>query len=157
MNDILGRVVSVSGSQMRAAVTTDQFAEDSIRVGKMIKARSAGCEVVGTISTAEFESHGSGERIVLVADLLGRSFPRPTGRLGSIGAYRTIRSPGLRSAARPPPIWPPYTPGHRSPMSASEPSTMMRRGLPLSWSTSCWQRILLCSAPPVRENPAPLR
>jgi len=34
MNDILGRVVAVSGSQMRAAVTTDQVAEDSIRVGK---------------------------------------------------------------------------------------------------------------------------
>jgi len=79
MNDILGRVVSVSGSQMRAAVTTDQFAEDSIRVGKMIKARSAGCEVVGTISTAEFESHGSGERIVLVADLLGEIVPSAEG------------------------------------------------------------------------------
>ena len=79
MNDILGRVVSVSGSQMRAAVTTDQFAEDSIRVGKMIKARSAGCEVVGTISTAEFESHGSGERIVLVADLLGEIVPSADG------------------------------------------------------------------------------
>jgi uncharacterized protein len=79
MNDILGRVVAVSGSQMRAAVTTDQFAEDSIRVGKMIKARSAGCEVVGTISTAEFENHGSGERIVLAADLLGEIVPSAEG------------------------------------------------------------------------------
>jgi uncharacterized protein len=80
MNDILGRVVAVSGSQMRAAVTADQFAEDSIRIGAMIKVQSAGLEVVGAISAAEVESHGLPERIILVVDLLGeivRSDDRP--------------------------------------------------------------------------------
>jgi DNA helicase HerA-like ATPase len=77
MDEILGRVVAVSGSQMRAAVTADQFAENSIRIGAMIKVESAGLAVVGTISAAEFESRGSEERIVLVADLLGEIVPSP--------------------------------------------------------------------------------
>lgn len=71
MEDILGRVVAVSASQMRATVTADQFAEDSIRVGALIRARSADVEVVGAISVAEVESQFAPERIVLVADLLG--------------------------------------------------------------------------------------
>jgi uncharacterized protein len=71
MDDMLGRVVAVSGSQLRAAVTADRLAEDWVRIGTMIKAQSADREVVGTISAAEFENHGSLERIVLIADVLG--------------------------------------------------------------------------------------
>jgi DNA helicase HerA-like ATPase len=71
MDDILGRVIAVSGSQMKATLTTDQFDENSIRIGAMIKARSAGLEVVGTISATEVESRGSPARSVLVIDLLG--------------------------------------------------------------------------------------
>jgi hypothetical protein len=71
MDDILGRVVAVSGSQMRAAVTADQFSEASIRIGSMVKVPSADLAVVGTISAAEVESHNSPERVVLVVDLLG--------------------------------------------------------------------------------------
>jgi len=40
MDDVLGRVVAVSGSQMRADVTADQLTEASIRIGSMIKVRS---------------------------------------------------------------------------------------------------------------------
>jgi uncharacterized protein len=71
MDDILGRVVAVSGSQMRADVTADQLTEASIRIGSMIKVRSADRDVVGTISAAELDGRGSVARIVLSVDLLG--------------------------------------------------------------------------------------
>ena len=79
MDDILGRVVAVSGSQKRAAVTAERFTEDSLRIGTMIKVRSADLEVVGTISAAEVESHGSSARSVLVVDLLGEIVPSAEG------------------------------------------------------------------------------
>ena len=79
MDDILGRVVAVSGSQMRADVTADQFTETSIRIGSMIKVRSADREVVGTISAAEVDNHGSAGRIVLIVDLLGEIVPSEEG------------------------------------------------------------------------------
>jgi len=79
MDDILGRVVAVSGSQVRATLTADQYSENSIRIGAMIKVRSADLEVVGTISATEVESHGSPARSVLVADLLGEVVPSAEG------------------------------------------------------------------------------
>ena len=75
MDDILGLVTAVSGSEMRAAVTAEKFTEASIRLGTMIKVQSADLEVVGTISAAEVEAHGSPARIVLVVDLLGEIVP----------------------------------------------------------------------------------
>ena len=71
MDDVLGRVVAVSGSQMRADVTADQLTEASIRIGSMIKVRSADIEVLGRISAAELDSRGSVARIALSVDLLG--------------------------------------------------------------------------------------
>jgi DNA helicase HerA-like ATPase len=71
MDDILGRVVAVSGSQIKADVTANQFTEASIRIGSMIKVRSADLDVVGTISAAELDSQRSPGRIVLIVDLLG--------------------------------------------------------------------------------------
>ena len=71
MDDILGRVVAVSGSQMRADVTADQLTEASIRIGSMIKVRSADLDVVGTISAAELDSSGCVARVALSVDLLG--------------------------------------------------------------------------------------
>lgn len=79
MDDTLGRVVTVSGSQMRAALTADHFSEDSIRIGAMIKARSGDLEVVGTISATEVESHGCPARNLLVVDLLGEIAPSAEG------------------------------------------------------------------------------
>ena len=55
MDDILGRVLAVSGSQMRAQVTADRFTEASIRIGSMIKVRSAGLDVIGAVSAAELD------------------------------------------------------------------------------------------------------
>ena len=56
MDDILGRVLAVSGSQMRAQVTGDRFTDASIRIGSMITVRSADLDVVGAISAAELDS-----------------------------------------------------------------------------------------------------
>jgi DNA helicase HerA-like ATPase len=77
MNDILGRVVAVSGSQIRAEVTADRFAEASVRIGSMLKVRSADLDVVGTISAAELDSAA---RIVLIVDLLGEIVPSSEGQ-----------------------------------------------------------------------------
>jgi hypothetical protein len=71
MDDILGHVIAVSGWQVRATLTADRFPENSIRIGALIKAQSAGLEVIGTISAAEVEGHGSSAGSVLVVDLLG--------------------------------------------------------------------------------------
>jgi len=79
MDDLLGRVAAVSGSQMRADVTADQFPEASIRIGSMLKVRSADREVVGTISAAEVGSHGRLGRIVVIVDLLGEIVPSEEG------------------------------------------------------------------------------
>src|SRR6516162_8574738 len=79
MDDMLGRVVAVSGSQIRADVTADQFTETSIRIGSMLKVRSGGREVVGTISAAEVDSHGPLARIVVIVDLLGEIVPSQEG------------------------------------------------------------------------------
>ena len=68
MDDIPGRVVAVSGSQMRAQVTADRFTDASVRIGSMIKVQSADLDVVGTISAAELDSAAS---ILLIIDLLG--------------------------------------------------------------------------------------
>ncbi|MBV9375823.1 MAG: ATP-binding protein [Alphaproteobacteria bacterium] len=76
MDDILGRVLAVSGSQMSAEVTADRFAEASIRIGSMIKVRSADLDVVGAISAAELDSTA---RIHLNVDLLGEISPSEEG------------------------------------------------------------------------------
>jgi len=71
MDDTLGRVVAVSGSQIRADITADQFIGAALRIGSMLKVRSDDREVVGTISAAEVDGHGPAARIVINLDLLG--------------------------------------------------------------------------------------
>ena len=103
MDDILGRVVAVSGSQIRADVTADQFAETSIRIGSMLKVRSADREVVGTISAAEVDSHGPLAPIVLIVDLLGEIVPSAGGPARFIAAYPVIPFRALPLELRPKP------------------------------------------------------
>ena len=71
MNDILGRVVAVAGSQMTATLDADDLTADVIRIGAMVKARSGDLEVVGTIAATQVESSGPSPRSVFVVDLLG--------------------------------------------------------------------------------------
>ena len=69
MGEILGRVMTVAGSQ----ITVNPEAalnEGSFRLGAMVKVPGGDCEVVAKISAVQCESNSSSAR-VLVADLLG--------------------------------------------------------------------------------------
>jgi DNA helicase HerA-like ATPase len=79
MDEILARVVAVSGSQLRAVLTADTFSESWLRIGAMIKIQSADLDVVGTIASIEVESGGSPARSVLFVDLLGEIIPSAEG------------------------------------------------------------------------------
>ena len=95
MDDVLGRVVAVSGSQMRADVTADQLTEASIRIGSMIKVRSADIEVLGRISAAELDSRGSVARIALSVASRGE---RPRDSNGAAVAKSGVNFTWLNSA-----------------------------------------------------------
>ncbi len=41
MDNIIGRVVAVAGSQMTATLEVDALTEDPVRIGAMVKVRSA--------------------------------------------------------------------------------------------------------------------
>ena len=69
MGEILGRVMTVAGSQ----ITVNPEAalnEGSFRIGAMVKVPGGDCEVVAKICAVQCESNSSSAR-VLVADLLG--------------------------------------------------------------------------------------
>ena len=70
MDEILGRVMTVAGSQMTVNLEADHGNAGSLGIGAMVKARSADHEVVATISAVQCESNSPAERI-LIADLLG--------------------------------------------------------------------------------------
>ena len=74
MDDTLGRVVAVSGSQFRADIAAHRFTEAALRIGSMLKVQGAGRDVVGTISSAEIDRQGSEDHIAIVVDLLGEIF-----------------------------------------------------------------------------------
>jgi DNA helicase HerA-like ATPase len=71
MDNTLGRVVAVAGSQMTAALTNDELVENAVRIGGMVKVRCADFEVVGTVAAIQLENSGSSSRSIFVVDLLG--------------------------------------------------------------------------------------
>ena len=77
MGETLGRVITVSGSQITATLDADYSFERSIRVGATVKVRSADCEVVGVIGTVQAED---GDRARATIDLLGEIVSSPSGR-----------------------------------------------------------------------------
>jgi len=80
MDNTLGRVVAVAGSQMTATLEVDALTEDPVRIGAMVKARSAHLDVIGTIGTINAEGGGSPPRSFIVVDLLGEIVPSAGGR-----------------------------------------------------------------------------
>src|SRR5690242_5552453 len=80
MDNILGRVVAVTGSQMTATLETDALTEDPVRIGAMVKARSTHLDVVGTIAAINGEASGASPRSLIVVDLLGEIVPAAEGR-----------------------------------------------------------------------------
>jgi DNA helicase HerA-like ATPase len=80
MDNIIGRVVAVAGSQMTATLEVDALTEDPVRIGAMVKVRSAHLDVIGTIGTINAEGGGSPPRSFIVVDLLGEIVPSAGGR-----------------------------------------------------------------------------
>jgi len=80
MDNILGRVVALAGSQMTATLEVDALTEDPVRIGAMVKVRSAHLDVIGTIGTVNAEGGGSPPRSLMVVDLLGEIVPTAEGR-----------------------------------------------------------------------------
>ena len=78
MDNAIGRVVAVAGSQMTATLEVDALTEDPVRIGAMVKVRSAHLDAIGTIGTINAEVEGSSPRSLIVVDLLGEIVP--TGR-----------------------------------------------------------------------------
>jgi hypothetical protein len=80
MDNIIGRVVAVAGSQMTATLEVDALTEEPVRIGAMVKVRSAHLDVIGTIGTINAEGGGSPPRSLIVVDLLGEIVPAAEGR-----------------------------------------------------------------------------
>jgi hypothetical protein len=70
MNEIIGRVMTVAGSQMTVQPEADRSNAGSFRIGVMVKTRCADREVVVTISAIRCEGNDPAKRL-LIADLLG--------------------------------------------------------------------------------------
>lgn len=69
--DRLGRVIAVAGSQMTARLEADRLAEEAIRIGAMVKVRSAALDVVGTIAAIQADASGSSTSSLCIVDLFG--------------------------------------------------------------------------------------
>ena len=78
MNEIIGRVMTVVGSQITVHPEADRGNEASFRVGVMVKTRCADHEVVATISAIRCEGNDPSKRL-LIADLLGEIVPADGG------------------------------------------------------------------------------
>ena len=79
MGEILGRVMTVAGSQVTVNPEADLGDEGLFRIGAMVKVGNGDREVVATISAVRFESN-SPSKPILVADLLGEIVPSDGGR-----------------------------------------------------------------------------
>src|SRR6516225_1788105 len=78
MSEVIGRVTTVAGSQMRVHPETDRGNEGSFRIGLVVKTRCADREVVATISAIRCEDNDPSKRL-LIADLLGEIIPLDSG------------------------------------------------------------------------------
>ena len=75
MDSTIGRVVAVAESQMTATLEVDTLTEDPVRIGAMVKVRSAHLDVIGTIGAVNAEGGGSPPRSLIIVDLLGEIVP----------------------------------------------------------------------------------
>jgi hypothetical protein len=73
MNEVLGRVLTVDGSQITASLDTEPGEVSAVRVGAMVSISGPVGEVVGTVSAVRLEPASPTGR-VLVVDLLGEIF-----------------------------------------------------------------------------------
>src|SRR5215469_3925409 len=72
MDNVLGHVVGVAGSQITATLEADQFAADAVRVGAMIRIPDGDGDVIGTVSAVRLATIGTEPRTLFEIDLLGQ-------------------------------------------------------------------------------------
>src|ERR1700746_406872 len=80
MDNTLGWVAAVAGSQMTVTLSDNGSVEEAIRIGGMVKTQCADFEVVGTVATIQLENCGSSPRSVFAVDLLGEIATAEDGR-----------------------------------------------------------------------------
>ena len=95
MNEIIGRVMTVAGSQITVHPEADRDNE-AFRVGVMVKTRCADHEVVATISAIRCEGNDPSKRL-LIADLLGEIVPADGGTSRFRRGVSSIRFPAQLS------------------------------------------------------------
>jgi DNA helicase HerA-like ATPase len=70
MEQVLGRVTAVAGSQMMVSIDSEQDGAPWTRIGALVKVMNNGSQVVGTVATVEMDRNAEQGR-ALVVDLLG--------------------------------------------------------------------------------------
>lgn len=73
MNEVLGRVLTVEGSQITASLDPEPAESGAVHVGSMVSITAPVGEVVGTISAVRLEPASPSGRVIVV-DLLGEIF-----------------------------------------------------------------------------------
>jgi hypothetical protein len=153
MDDTLGCVVAVGGSQMTVTVNDNGSVRHAIRIGGMVKARCVDFEAVGTIAAIQLESSDSSSRSIFVVDLLGEiATAEDDGKQFRRGVPFSVR----RFKPRPRPTRRPFMRDRQPQMSALGHFIIIRGALHSSSSTICYRRTSRYSVRPVQENHVPL-
>ena len=80
MDNTLGRVVAVAGSQMTVTLDDKESVAEAVRIDEMVKVRCVDFEVVGTIAAIQLEISGPSPRRIFMVDLLGEIASTSDGR-----------------------------------------------------------------------------
>ena len=163
MDNTLGRVVAVAGSQMTVTLDDKESVAEAVRIDEMVKVRCVDFDVVGTIAAIQLEISGPSPRRIFMVDLLGEIASTSDGRQQfsrGVSHHPVIGTP-VRAA----------TEADRTAVYSQPSASNVRIGAlyhnPLrpalircaphsSWSTSCYRRTSRCSARPAQENHVPL-
>ena len=70
MDNTLGRVVAVAGSQMTVTLDDKESVAEAVRIDEMVKAYCVDFDVVGTIAAIQLEISGPSPRRIFMVDLL---------------------------------------------------------------------------------------
>jgi hypothetical protein len=153
MGEILGRVMTVAGSQITVNPEADHGEESLVRVGAVVKVSNANRGVFATINAVRCEKNSPTKR-TLFADLLGEIVCSDEG-LSQFrrGVTQYPVSGALVVAAADADLTAIFAPLSHSNVRIGTLPIMMRGSRRSCWSTNCCASISLCSAPPDRENP----
>ena len=66
MDNTLGRVVAVAGSQMTVTLDDKESVAEAVRIDEMVKVRCVDFDVVGTIAAIQLEISGPSPRRIFI-------------------------------------------------------------------------------------------